>query len=639
MLGLLAELEKRGISVSHSNLQGVGENATFDEIRLSSGKANAPQFVFASGNVVKATESVGVGLDADSFTAKEFRIENGDKVISFANFQVQDFSLPNMELLLDAPDVKDDTAKLVDPLGILNGTFYKFLAGTKFSLFSVDSAEAVIEIDNSKGVFSTGPLALESMQDGTLASYAINGLNFSVTDENKDDVKFSIEKILVNDYNIATLAHVFSEANYKDGKGDGQWRDAAGVGTISNVEFLVDGGTVKIAKITNGASRLRQLDIAPIEAMRVLQGVEEVQQSRDFPIEKFRELAPVMSSFYRMMELDEMRIEGLVVTPPNQSIPFKLGTILVDRYSVDQGLKEVSIADLSFADKDGLSINLGRFALGDIQFPELAGIMTYLDGLTSESPPEPSYAAIAALSPTLGEIDIKSFTGLFGREGTIKLDGATLTASDYIRLIPTKLSLNLDNVVAPLEDLPRSNDVAKFLVEMGYKEAVLNGVIDMVWTEATQELEILPSKVRINDMGVLSLSAKVGNVPRQFVEDPEKGAAFAAGVTFKEAEISFEDQSITNRFIEMTAKKSAGGDTAAVRQQFGALAKGPLAILQKPDFAAKVGTIVDNFLANPGKVTITARPAQPLPLAGFAIIAEQAPGNFVDALNLQVSGP
>ena len=409
LLSLLGELEKRGISVSHSNLQGAGENATFDEIRLSSGKANAPQFVFASGNVIKATASTGVGLNGDTFSAKEFRIESGDNAISFANFQIQDFSLPNMELLLDAPVVTDPVIKEADPLGMFNGLFYKFLAGTEFSLFSVDSAETLIQVDGAKGVLSTGPLALESMQDGKLASYAINGLNFFMSDKSKSDVKFSIEKILVNDYNIATLAHVFAPENYKDGKGDGVWRDAAGVGTVTNIEVAVDENLVKIAKITNGASRLRQLDIAPIEAMKVIKGLDEAQQSQEFPIETFRKLAPIMSSFYRMMEFEEMRIEGLFVAPPKtpkQGVPFELGTILIDRYSLDEGLKEVSIADLSFTDRDGISINLGRFALGNIQFPELADIMSYLDGLTSERPPEPSYAAIASLSPTLGEIDI-----------------------------------------------------------------------------------------------------------------------------------------------------------------------------------------------------------------------------------------
>lgn len=639
LLALFEQLEKRGIVVSHSNLQGVGENATFDELRLSSGKEGAAQFVLSSGTVTKATASDGVGLNGDTFAAKELRIESGGEALTFVNFQIQDFAFPHMELLLDGPVETDPAIKQADPLGVLNGTFYKFLAGTKFSLFSVDSAKTNVFVNDAKGVIATGPLALESMQDGKLASYAINSIDFSMAGERKGEASFSIEKILVTDYNIATLSHVFDIENYKDGKGDGIWRDAAGVGTVSNIEFEADGGFFKIAKITSGASRLRQLDIPPIEAMKVIQGVANAQQSGENPIKVFRELAPIMSSFYRMAEFDELRIEGLDVSPPKGATPFKLGIILVERYSVDQGLKEVSIADLSFADpKEGVSVNLGRFALGDIQFPALVDIMTYLESISDDNPPKPSYAAVASLSPTLGQIDIKSFSGVFGRDGIVNFDGVTLTATDYIRLIPTKLSLKLDNVIAPLEGLDRSNDVAEILVKMGYKQAVLNGTIDMVWTEATQELAILPSQIRINDMGVLNISGTVGNVPRQFIEDPEKGAAFAAGMTFKEAQISFEDQSLTNRFVEMTAK-SSGGDVAAVRQQFGALAKGPLAILQKPDFASKVGTIVDNFLANPGTVTVTAKPAQPLPLVGFAIMAQQAPGNFVDALNIQVSGP
>ena len=638
LLSLFEQLEKRGIVVSHSNLQGDGDSATFDEIKLSSGKDNAPQFVFSSGTVAKAKTSDGVGLDGETFTAKNLRIVSGDQSVAFANFQVQDFSFPHMEILLDAPVETDPLVKQVDPLGVLNGAFYKFLAGTSFSFFSVDSAEVLALVDVVKANISTGPLALEQMQDGKLASYAVNNIDYKINGVEGQDISFSIEKILVSDYNLKTLAHVLDNDNYKDGKGDGVWLEAVGVGTVTNMEMSIDGGTVKIAKITNGVSRLRQLDKSPLEAMKAMQSVAEAQQSGDNQIELFRDFVPALSSIYRMMEIDEIRLEGMVVSPPKPAAPFKLGTILVDRFSVDQGLKEVSIADLAFTDKNGVSVNLGRFALGDIQFPALVGIMSYLEGLSGDNPPELNYAAVASLSPTLGEIDVKNLDAVFGNDNRFNIEGAILNASNYIGLVPTNLSLKLDNVIVPLEGLSKSNAVAETLFKTGYQQAVLNGTIDMAWIEATQELVILPSQIRINDLGILNLSAKMGNVPRQFVEDPQEAAALALGATFKEVEVSFEDQSFTNRFVEKTARES-GGDPATVRQQFSAIAKGPLAIFQRPEFAEMVGTVVDNFLANPGKITVTAKPLEPIALVGFAVMAQQAPGNVIDALNIQVSGP
>ena len=638
LLSLFEQLEKRGIVVSHSNLQGDGDSATFDEIKLSSGKDNAPQFVFSSGTVAKAKTSDGVGLDGETFTAKNLRIVSGDQSVAFANFQVQDFSFPHMEILLDAPVEADPLVKQVDPLGVLNGAFYKFLAGTSFSFFSVDSAEVLALVDVVKANISTGPLALEQMQDGKLASYAVNNIDYKINGVEGQDISFSIEKILVSDYNLKTLAHVLDNDNYKDGKGDGVWLEAVGVGTVTNMEMSIDGGTVKIAKITNGVSRLRQLDKSPLEAMKAMQSVAEAQQSGDNQIELFRDFVPALSSIYRMMEIDEIRLEGMVVSPPKPAAPFKLGTILVDRFSVDQGLKEVSIADLAFTDKNGVSVNLGRFALGDIQFPALVGIMSYLEGLSGDNPPELNYAAVASLSPTLGEIDVKNLDAVFGNDNRFNIEGAILNASNYIGLVPTNLSLKLDNVIVPLEGLSKSNAVAETLFKTGYQQAVLNGTIDMAWIEATQELVILPSQIRINDLGILNLSAKMGNVPRQFVEDPQEAAALALGAIFKEVEISFEDQSFTNRFVEKTVREF-GGDAATVRQQFSAIAKGPLAIFQRPEFAEMVGTVVDNFLANPGKITVTAKPLEPIALVGFAVMAQQAPGNVIDALNIQVSGP
>lgn len=638
LTALFDALKGRGFSVSHRNLQGAGDSATFDELRLSNGKENAPEVVFIAGRVVKAQSTDGVGLSGETFAVRELRLENKGQAVIFERLQVQDFSMPHMELLLDVGAPATEAEAKADPLGALSGTFYKFLAGSNFSLFSVDSAKTDLLVNGQKGTIKTGPLALEALQNGKLASYALNKIVYSLAPVGGKETKFSIDKILVNDYNIATLAHVLDAENYKNGQGDGVWRDAAGVGTITNMEMLIEGGTVKVSKMTTGASRLRQLDIPPIEAVKVIQGAAEAQKTGANPIEAFSKLAPTMSSFYRMMEMDEIRVEGIVVAPPKNQPPFELGTVLVDRYSIDEGLKEVSIADLSFADKNGVAVKLGRFALGDIQFPALAGITEFLNGLNSGTPPKPSYAAVAAFAPTLGAIDIKGFAGDFKEDGAFSLDGATLTATDYIRLVPTKLSLKLDNVVAPLEGLGPNNDVAEILVKLGYKQAVLNGTVDMAWNEATQELQILPSQVTVNDMGILNLSATVGGVPRQFIEDPEKGAAYAAGMTFNEASISFEDKSITNRFVEMTAK-NAGGDAAAVRKQFGAVARGPLAILQKPDFADQVGLVVDNFLANPGTLTITAKPPQPMPIVGIALMSKQSPGALVDALNVQIAGP
>ena len=638
LLSLFEQLAKRGIVVSHSNLQGAGDSATFDEIKLSSNKDNAPQFVFSSGTVTKAKASDGVGLDGETFTAKKLRIVSGDQSIAFANFQVQDFSFPHMEILLDAPVATDPLINQVDPLGVLNGTFYKFLAGISFSLFGVDSAEVLAIVEDVKASVSSGPVALEQMQGGILASYAVNNIDYKINVVQGQDISFSIEKVLVSDYNLKTLAHVLGDDNYKDGKGDGVWREAIGVGTVTNMEMLIDGGTFKIAKMSTGVSRLRQLDISPLEAMKAMQSVAEAQQKGGNQIELFRDFLPALSSLYRMMEIDEMRLEGMVVSPPKAAAPFKLGTVLIDRFSLDQGLKEVSIADLAFTDKNGTAVNLGRFALGDIQFPALVDIMSYLEGLSGDNPPELNYAAVASVSPTLGEIDVKNLDAVFGNDNRFNVEGATLSASHYIGLVPTNLSLKLDNVTVPLEGLSRSNGTADILFKMGYQQAVLNGTIDMAWIEATQELVILPSQIRINDLGILNLSAKMGNVPRQFVEDPQEAAALALGATFKEIEVSFEDQSFTNRFIEKTAKES-GGAAATVRQQFSAIAKGPLAIFQRPEFAEMVGTVVDNFLANPGKITVTAKPLEPIALVGFAVMAQQAPGNVIDALNIEVSGP
>jgi hypothetical protein len=122
-------------------------------------------------------------------------------------------------------------------------------------------------------------------------------------------------------------------------------------------------------------------------------------------------------------------------------------------------------------------------------------------------------------------------------------------------------------------------------------------------------------------------------------EDPAQGLA-ALGLlqqlTFHSAAISVDDDSLTGRVLAYVARNQ-GMKPADIANQAKAVLPFLLLQLNNPELTAQATQAVSAFLDDPKNLTVSARPAQPVPFAMLMATAMMAPADLTRSLGLTVS--
>lgn len=107
-------------------------------------------------------------------------------------------------------------------------------------------------------------------------------------------------------------------------------------------------------------------------------------------------------------------------------------------------------------------------------------------------------------------------------------------------------------------------------------------------------------------------------------------------LTFNSASIRFEDESLTNKVIEVIAKQQ-GTNASAITNQAKAIVPFGLAQLSMPDFAQKVSEAVNTYLDDPKSLEIRAAPAKGVPFAQIMATGMGTPQALIPQLNVTVT--
>lgn len=175
------------------------------------------------------------------------------------------------------------------------------------------------------------------------------------------------------------------------------------------------------------------------------------------------------------------------------------------------------------------------------------------------------------------------------------------------------------------------------------------------WNPQDGDFELTETNITINDAGTLGMSFTLGGYTRELIaslreiqqqmaDDPEadstaQGMA-ALGLmqqmSFRSAEISFTDDSLTSKVLELVAQMQGMSKTDVA-----AIAKGavPFAVSQlgDSDFTASTTQAVSAFLDNPKVIRITAKPANDVPFALIMAEGMSTPQGLIKTLNVKVT--
>lgn len=194
------------------------------------------------------------------------------------------------------------------------------------------------------------------------------------------------------------------------------------------------------------------------------------------------------------------------------------------------------------------------------------------------------------------------------------------------------------------------------MVDLGYQTLTGNVYAEGSWTIDTGRLHMPEYALTIDDVGRLDIAFDVSGYTLEFMHamqaaqeaaasNPDNQAAQQAmgmamlgmmqQLTFASAEISFEDASLTQRLLDYYGEKQgvSGEQMAQAAKALVPLMVGRIGI---PALEQQIVAAANTFLEDPQNLTISARPAEPVPFAQIIGAGMTAPKSLVDTLDVQV---
>jgi hypothetical protein len=212
-----------------------------------------------------------------------------------------------------------------------------------------------------------------------------------------------------------------------------------------------------------------------------------------------------------------------------------------------------------------------------------------------------------------------------------------LKAQDQLNGVPTKLTLTIDKLTAPVTEGP-SNPAAKDLIAMGYKALDLSAKLDLAWDAARNELAIRTLSFGGADMAQFEASGTLGNVTKDlFSSDLALAQVAALGATARNLEAKLRNFGLIEKVIENEARK-AKRKPEELRREYAMMASLGLAAILGPSDAAKALTAaVARFAAQPGTLTVQANAKSGGGLGLADVLTMGDPTEIFDKIDLKAN--
>ncbi|WP_321341000.1 hypothetical protein [Breoghania sp.] len=204
-----------------------------------------------------------------------------------------------------------------------------------------------------------------------------------------------------------------------------------------------------------------------------------------------------------------------------------------------------------------------------------------------------------------------------------------------------KASLAVENVVIDPSAVDDEDFTAQ-MAELGYANLSVSIKGAGMWSAADGTATLEDFEISAKDMGALHVSATLlGLTPdilAQFEEaqdDFGKLTGLMQMISIADLNIHFRNDTVVDRVLDMQAA-AAGTDRAGLIDQLSSALPSILALLQNPGFQQKVQDAAVTFLNEPGTLTVSANPAQAVPLGQIFGVAMIAPQTIPDMLSVDI---
>ncbi|MEH0072553.1 hypothetical protein V6L77_23650 [Pannonibacter sp. Pt2-lr] len=167
-----------------------------------------------------------------------------------------------------------------------------------------------------------------------------------------------------------------------------------------------------------------------------------------------------------------------------------------------------------------VSVNLGRIAVGDIDFPLMDALIRTTQLETHGM--DPSVQDILDARPIIGlaeVLDVSVKAAALG-DSPIELEAYRQTEKGHINRIPTEAGLVIKGLRFPAAMVPdpQFQDLAK---RLNISEVVIDQNFEMNWDESTGDLTLKDLSLEMKDGGKIHMTFTIGGIPKDIFENPE----------------------------------------------------------------------------------------------------------------------
>jgi hypothetical protein len=221
----------------------------------------------------------------------------------------------------------------------------------------------------------------------------------------------------------------------------------------------------------------------------------------------------------------------------------------------------------------------------------------------------------------------------------VPVASVAMDARDWVAGAPRQSAVEIKGIIVPLD--PKDPDLKDFIA-LGYKQISLDFAGAGSWDEKSGRLLVDRFDLGGADVGTLKIGFALGGITPQFVQaveaakgDDAKQMELLQAVTVESATLRWIDASLATRLIAQQASEQ-GVDAKAYAKQLKLMLPMVLSMVGDKDFEKKVAGAAGAFLDAPKSLTVTAKPAKPLPVSQIVGAAMMAPQSLPKVLGADV---
>lgn len=190
------------------------------------------------------------------------------------------------------------------------------------------------------------------------------------------------------------------------------------------------------------------------------------------------------------------------------------------------------------------------------------------------------------------------------------------------------------------------------LAMLGYDTLTVDINLEADWNMQTGSMSLSKYEFDIADMGVFDIQLAIGGYTKEFYQkiralnaeiqslpaqerDRASQRAYRemTSLTLESMKLSFRDNSITDKILAIQAE-AQGQSSQNMKAMLPIMLNGMMAGLQQPALTSTLVSAVETFLADPGIISVSAKPEPPLAFSEITGLGVSIPNLLIEKLNI-----